>query len=543
MYVSRLPAGIGAKYDVTANFTFLNQQIHTNSTQHHCRPQLELPEAPTIASSKSYSATISLRNTSYTHRITRSPNAHSPAIMAAPKEGGFKMSLGGLKGKVGLKGFPAQKEVKRPRLALGDDEEDDSTKQQEISGWDAAEGGAVDIGGSKEKEAPRVIPALPNRNWRDDARRKQQLAKAPHTKAQNILVTETTEQPKIQYGLTILKKEEPQENGTGEVAALAEPMEDVKDNLTEEQRLDKRALDALVNGKSTDDELVIPLHSEEDALQNDLRDAPDAPTLDSYEATPIAGFGAALLRGMGWKDGEAIGKNGAPAKAKEIKRRPALLGIGAKEEAATGVEIGDFRGNKGKGKGKNTPQSYNPVALRNKVTGELITEEELKVKLEQQDMVQDEKPKKERRRYSDDEQEDEKRRERRKDDRPRDRRRDDDYESERRRDRDRKDDRRRDKDDFYDSDRRRDKRKDKYRDEEYDSERRREKRRDRDDDYDSKRRHRSRSPSDKKRGRYRSRSPDSKRDRDRRDRSRDSDDRRKRRRDYGDERDERKRRH
>jgi hypothetical protein len=466
--------------------------------------------------------------------------------MAAPKEGGFKMSLGGLKGKVGLKAAPGQKEAKRPRLALGDDEEDDSTKQQEISGWDAAEGGAVDIGGPKEKEAPRVIPALPNRNWRDDVRRKQQLAKAPHTKAQNVDLTEMEEQPKIQYGLTILKKEEPQENGAEEVAAPAKPMEDVKDNLTEEQRLDKRALEALINGKSTDNELVIPLHNEEDALRNDLRDAPDAPTLDAYEATPIEGFGAALLRGMGWKDGEAVGKNGAPAKAKEIKRRPALLGIGAKEEAATGVDLGDFTGNRGKGKGKNMPQSYNPVALRNKVTGEIITEEELKAKLEQQDMVPDVKSKKERRKYSDDEQEDEKRRERRKDDRPRDRRREDDYDSERRRDRDRKDDRRRDKDDYYDSDRKRDKRKDRYRDDEYDSERRREKRRE--DDYDSerrsdKRRHRSRSPSDKKRDRYRSRSRDSRRDRDRRDRSRDDDDQRKRRRDHDDERDERKRRH
>ncbi|KAF2832090.1 hypothetical protein CC86DRAFT_270334, partial [Ophiobolus disseminans] len=344
--------------------------------------------------------------------------------MAASKQGGFKMSLGGLKGKVGLKASPAQKEAKRPRLALGDDEEDDSSKQQEISGWDAAEGGAVDIGGPKAKEAPRIIPALPNRNWRDEARRKQ-LAKAPHTKAQNGNVVEHIEEPKIQYGLTILKKGEPEENGAEEADAPAEPMEDVKDTLTEEQRLEKKALDALLNGKSTDDDLVIPVQSEEDAFRNDLREAPDAPTLEAYEATPIEGFGAALLRGMGWKDGEAIG-NGAATKPKEVKRRPALLGIGAKEEAAVGVELGEWGGGKGKGKGKKVAQSYNPVTLRNKVTGEMITEEELKAKLEQQDMVQEEKPaKKERRKYSDDD-EDERRRAKRRD-RSRDRRRDDDY--------------------------------------------------------------------------------------------------------------------
>ncbi|KAH4205236.1 hypothetical protein HBI95_135110 [Parastagonospora nodorum] len=439
--------------------------------------------------------------------------------MAAPKEGGFKMSLGGLKGKVGLKAAPAKKDVKRPRLALGDDEEDDSGKQQEISGWDAAEGGAVDVGGPKEKEAPRVIPALPNRNWREDARRRQ-LAKAPHTKAQNTEVTEQMEQPQIQYGLTILKKEDQQDNAAEEEPAPAEPMEDVQDNLTEEQRLEKKALDALINGKPTDEGLVIPLHNDEDAFQSDLRSAPDAPTLDAYEATPIEGFGAALLRGMGWKDSDAAGKNGAPAKIKQVKPRPALLGIGAKEDAAAGVELGDFKGNRGKG--KNKQQSYNPVALRNKKTGEVITEDELKAKLEQQDMVQEE-PKRKR-------------------------------EDERRSDKER--DRRRGKDDYDDD--RRDRRKDKYRDEEYDSERRREKRRDRDDDHDSerrrdkrrdedydserrrdKRRERSRSPGDKKRDRYRSRSRDSKRDRDRRDRSRDP----KRRREYDDDREERRRRH
>jgi hypothetical protein len=419
--------------------------------------------------------------------------------MAAPKPGGFKMSLGGLKGKVGLKATSAQKDVKRPRLALGDDDEDDSNKQQEISGWDAAEGGAVDVGGPKEKEQPRVIPALPNRDWRKEAQRKQ-LAKAPHTQVRNVVVTEEMEEPKVQYGLTILKKEYQQENGSEEAAAPAEPMEDIKDSLTEEQRLEKKAIDALVNGKSGDDDLVIPLHNEEELFVNDVRNAPDAPSLDAYEATPIEGFGAALLRGMGWKDGEAIGRNGNPTKPPEVKRRPALLGIGAKETAAEDVEIGDFKPSKGKS--KKGAQTYNPVALRNKITGEIITEEELKAKLEQQDMVPDEKPRKERRKYSDDEEEDERRREKRRERS----RRDDEYDGERRRhkderrrDRDHKDRSRRDKDD-YESERRRDRRRDRTRSpeddrrdkkrERYRSRSREEKRRDRREyDDDRKRRH------------------------------------------------------
>ncbi len=215
-----------------------------------------------------------------------------------------------------------------------------------------------------------------------------------------------------------------------------ETVEIEKDDLTEEQRLEKRALDALLNGKPTDNDLVIPIQAEEDAFLNDVYNAPDAPTLEAYEATPIEGFGAAMLRGMGWKDDDVKDKNGAAVKPQANKRRPALLGIGAKEEAATGVELGEWGGGKVKGKGKKVAQSYNPVALRNKRTGELISEEELKAKLENQEMVQDEDLEKRRRRNDDDKEENDERREKRR---------------ERRDDRDRDRDRRRD--DYHDSDR------------------------------------------------------------------------------------------
>ncbi|RAR15940.1 pre-mrna-splicing factor spp2 [Stemphylium lycopersici] len=439
--------------------------------------------------------------------------------MAAPKQGGFKMSLGALKGKPGLKAAPTQKDNKKSKLLLGDDEPDDSVKQQEITGWDAAEGGAVEANGKKEKEAPRIIPVQPNRDWRSEARRKQ-LAKAPHHQAQSSTVDEKQiEEPKVQYGLTVINKDEAQEETTSVGADAPEPMEVEQDTLTEEQRLEKKALDALISGKPVDNDLVIPIQAEEEKFLNDLHDAPEAPTLASYEATPIEGFGAALLRGMGWKGEETPDKNGAAPKPKEIKRRPALLGIGAKEEAATGVELGEFGGGKGKGKGKNVAQSYNPVTLRNKHTGEMITEEELKAKLENQSLVQEEPPSKAKNKYDDASEDDKRQREKRRgkrDDRERDRRRDD----------------------YYDSDRRRDKRRERTRDEDYDSERRREKRRERSHSPDDRK--------DKRRDRYRSRSRDSKRKSDRRDRSRsrDSDERRKRRRerDYDDdERYERKR--
>lgn len=480
--------------------------------------------------------------------------------MAAPKEGGFKMSLGKLKVKPGLKNPLLLKDAKRPRLALGEEEAEDTNNQQEILGWDSAEGGALELGGKKKEESLRIIPAQPNRDWRTEARRKI-LAKAPHQQAQDQKkITEATEAKekeaaKIQYGLTIIQKDEPKDS---EVAEASESMdvEVVKETLTDEQRLEKKAMDALLTGKSTDEDLVIPVQTEEEAFYDDLNNAPEAPTLEAYEAQPIEGFGAALLRGMGWKDGEAFGKNGKITGPKEVKRRPALLGIGAKEEAAIGVELGAW-GPK-TAKGKKVAQSYNPVALRNKRTGEIITEEELKAKLETQDLVTEEKPSKTRSKYSNDDEDNGRRREKERDkkgDRDRDRKRDDDNDSDRRKDKTRYSDRRREHDDYTSSHSRRDKRRD--RDDEHDSDRRRDKRQERERESERSRSHsRTHSPdapSSRRPHRHRSRSRDpqdnrSRRtDRHRRDRSRspDSDARRKRRRDreYDTDREDRKRRY
>ncbi|KAF2242582.1 hypothetical protein BU26DRAFT_524183 [Trematosphaeria pertusa] len=457
--------------------------------------------------------------------------------MAAPKAGGFKLSLSGAKNKAGLTSTP-QRPAKRPRLDLGDDAPEEDNKQ-EISGWDAAEGGAVDASGKKEEsKGPRVIPPLPNRNWREEVR-KRQLARAGGQGNQDGV---NTEESKMAYGLTTFKKDAQEKSPSPEPMDTAEDGKEADDGLTEAQRLEKNALDALLHGKATDHS-IIPIQSEEEAFQHDFREAPDAPTLEAYEAVPIEGFGAALLRGMGWKDGEEIGHDKKPAvKPKEIKRRPALLGIGAKEEAAVGIELGEW----GKGKNK-VKQSYNPVALRNKVTGEIITEEELKARLEAQKMVDDAKPEKNSSKYND--YDEEKRRQKRKERKDRDLRGEADYDSERRRDSDRRDERRRDRDDdSSDREKRREKRR--YRDDYDDSDRNREKKRYRDDDYNDsdrrreKRRDRSRSPADEKRRerrrerdlRERDRSPDSddyrrekRRERERRDRDlrspgRDSDD-------------------
>jgi len=73
--------------------------------------------------------------------------------------------------------------------------------------------------------------------------------------------------------------------------------------------------------------------TEDDAFKQDVDELPDVATLEDYERIPVSQFGAALLRGMGWKPGEPASRNRNRGIVEPWlpASRPALLGIGAKE--------------------------------------------------------------------------------------------------------------------------------------------------------------------------------------------------------------------
>ena len=54
---------------------------------------------------------------------------------------------------------------------------------------------------------------------------------------------------------------------------------------------------------------------------------------------PVAEFGAAMLRGMGWKEGEGIGRNKEEVKAVEYVKRPTRLGLGAKPKPVLQLKL------------------------------------------------------------------------------------------------------------------------------------------------------------------------------------------------------------
>ncbi|KAK1225303.1 DNA primase large subunit Spp2 [Marasmius sp. AFHP31] len=138
--------------------------------------------------------------------------------------------------------------------------------------------------------------------------------------------------------------------------------EEVKAEETEDQRA-LRAILSGVNGEEEASDLTIPTistpMSEGDAYKQDVDELPDSATLDDYGRVPVAQFGAALLRGMGWKEGTAASRKGKGIVEPYIpESRPALLGIGAKE-----METFDDGGKKGSSRPE---RRYVPVVKKDR---------------------------------------------------------------------------------------------------------------------------------------------------------------------------------
>ncbi|KAF2403209.1 hypothetical protein EJ06DRAFT_580372 [Trichodelitschia bisporula] len=259
-------------------------------------------------------------------------------------------------------------------LADSDSDSDAEGRTESVSHFDLAAGGAIHSDRPREEKQPLVIP-VQNPTWRVGDKRKRQTGALPSADqaAADEAAVERARAKKLAFGLTVPER------------AASDPAHDTEEKAAEtakEKSLDEQAVDALL-GKQGTSGMVLPALSEEQIFHRDYESAPRPPTLDEYTAVPIEEFGAALLRGMGWKDGDAVGaKRGqTTVKPRVNERRPALLGVGAKPASALGIEIGAW--GKAEKKGKPAP-AYTPVVLRNKKTGETLTEEELQAKVKEQ---------------------------------------------------------------------------------------------------------------------------------------------------------------
>jgi len=330
---------------------------------------------------------------------------------------------------------PASKSHTRPRHShkLGhggdsSDEEESAPVHEEVSGFDTLTGGAITADGKpiNAGNAPLVIPVTSKNNWRDRAgvnvkkgkknllpREVQALQEAERNGQVPSGGAVETEGPSMAYGLSFVN----QPAGTEKTDAAdgdqpmtdAKPAEDTKP-LTDDQialqaliseskgEVERRSDLVIESSKPQDDEdETLRRYDETSSFRTDVQTRPEPATLDQYNAIPVEEFGAALLRGMGWKDGQSIGRGnyGSSANADRAskprvpERRPGFLGIGAKDttggkgaEAEFGAwgksamrkasrKAGEENGN------GSTEGVYMPITMRNKKTGEHFTEEEL----------------------------------------------------------------------------------------------------------------------------------------------------------------------
>lgn len=223
----------------------------------------------------------------------------------------------------------------------------------------------IPLGVKRKREAPvnigpKVIPLTPTSDWREDRKRRLGLldkhatslgslaSMRPHGTAGS---TPTDAAPEKAFteaqkqGLIVRTREkeaEPDRASTppttsieaDDVTPPASPRSEPTGEPTDEE-----ALRALLSEKSSTQpsafsRLIIQQPSEEDMFRHDVDTRPDEPSLTDYATMPVQEFGAAMLRGMGWKDGMGVGrKRNGPTSAPSIQRRAALLGLGAKERA------------------------------------------------------------------------------------------------------------------------------------------------------------------------------------------------------------------
>ncbi|KAI4736390.1 hypothetical protein E4T50_13095 [Aureobasidium sp. EXF-12298] len=267
----------------------------------------------------------------------------------------LSFSLGGPSSKSSRRPSPPPKKrtngTKRDHAALLDDASDDEdathTKRQTITHFDTAVGGAINAKApKKEEKAPLVITALANRDWREASKR-QRAQKYGISAEQLDARKEQHAQGNVQGADTVVKETDAVKYGLNVFAPSSALPEDIveeeqqqQEEPTQQKTAEQLAIDALTGAAPTST-LTIPAAplTEEDAFASTFHSAPPAPSLSDYTAVPVEEYGAAMLRGMGWK-----GPSTAPSASKPGKKalppakRPALLGIGADPNAAQQAE-------------------------------------------------------------------------------------------------------------------------------------------------------------------------------------------------------------
>ncbi|KAK9459809.1 uncharacterized protein V1516DRAFT_678057 [Lipomyces oligophaga] len=194
-----------------------------------------------------------------------------------------------------------------------------------ITGFDSVKGSI--LRDAEIEAGPLVIPAVPNRNWIEESKRKRALYKPVGHQIDAEREQQADEQEAFanksrSYGLTIRRPGQIQRLETQQKQKQEDPNQDqqaiTKTKREQPQTIEEKRIEAIISELNVDrpaSNLVVPITgpssltisdrhnqmSEEDAYKIDFESRPDQPSLEDYEQVSVEDFGFALLRGMGWK--------------------------------------------------------------------------------------------------------------------------------------------------------------------------------------------------------------------------------------------------
>lgn len=203
-----------------------------------------------------------------------------------------------------------------------------------IDSFDKKKGGA--IAGNKAINTkitePLIIkPTTMSRDWKEEIRKKQNSMYIPNQEHRQKVVAK--DDNNLQFGLSV-----PESSNSKESVVDAESDE----AMSKEERIRL----SLLKGEELDDKgLIIPVPSEDEIVEQDISSKPDEESIDQYKEVPVDQFGAALLRGMGWKQNKGKNRESAGKPLLERRKKGVLLGIGAK--AVEDELMADLSGKRG----------------------------------------------------------------------------------------------------------------------------------------------------------------------------------------------------
>ncbi|KAK7501509.1 hypothetical protein BaRGS_00007313, partial [Batillaria attramentaria] len=198
----------------------------------------------------------------------------------------------------------AKVEAKKLTKSVVSDKTDDKKNDPEFVL--SLENNEVQSTAPKQKEKEYVIPLIKQNKWRSEAEKRLVSVKAEADQDDlDIQAAKEVLEDSSRYNESWDDRGKPDPN-------LAIPL--LMQNKVPE-------------GFETDDKLDVALR-------------PDEPDDADYEQIPIEHFGFAMLRGMGWKEGQGIGKDCKVIAPIEATLRPKGLGLGADRSQSSGGKKG-----------------------------------------------------------------------------------------------------------------------------------------------------------------------------------------------------------